>query len=172
MNAPFWNEERLAKLRELWTTPDLSAAAIAREMGTTKGAILGKAHRIGLAESNPKRTRYSPQHKPPITTIPVAGSAAPVRQPPKESGDWRGAPVPVDIDEETVRKLEVSKLPPVPKNGLDLFKLQSHHCRWPLNDGNPWRFCAEPRANAKDPYCEDHCKRAFYEWPPKKKATQ
>lgn len=167
MNKPFWDTDRLKKLEELWVQPDLSTAAIARHLETTKGSILGKAHRIGLAERYPKRTRYSPQHTPPVTTFPVAGSEAPVRQPPKESGEWRGAPVPADLSEGDVMKL-IASAERRPAKGVLTLKLKPHHCRWPVSeDGEPYRFCGEARVSGKYSFCEEHAKRAFYQWPPK-----
>ncbi len=45
-----WSEENVAKLEELWDQY-LSTAEIGRILGTTKNAVVGKAHRLGL----PKR---------------------------------------------------------------------------------------------------------------------
>lgn len=45
-----WTEERLEKLRDLWAK-GLSISQIGEEMGVTRNAIAGKAHRLGL----PKR---------------------------------------------------------------------------------------------------------------------
>ena len=45
-----WTEERLKKLRDLWDK-GLSISQIGEELGVTRNAIAGKAHRLGL----PKR---------------------------------------------------------------------------------------------------------------------
>ena len=45
-----WTDERLEKLRVLWAE-GLSISQIGQEMGVTRNAIAGKAHRLGL----PKR---------------------------------------------------------------------------------------------------------------------
>lgn len=50
-----WPEERIERLRELWDEGH-SSAEIGRLMGTTKNAIVGKAHRIDLP------SRPSPIH--------------------------------------------------------------------------------------------------------------
>ena len=44
----WWIPERTKRLRELWETTDVSATNIGLELGTTKNAIIGKAHRLGL----------------------------------------------------------------------------------------------------------------------------
>lgn len=42
-----WTEEQIAELKSLWDHGD-SASVIARQMKTTRNAILGKVHRLGL----------------------------------------------------------------------------------------------------------------------------
>ena len=42
-----WPEEAVHRLREAWASGD-SAAAIGRRIGYSKGAVIGKAHRLGL----------------------------------------------------------------------------------------------------------------------------
>jgi GcrA cell cycle regulator len=44
-----WTEERTDLLRRLW--PDVSASQIAKQLGgVTRNAVIGKAHRLGLAK--------------------------------------------------------------------------------------------------------------------------
>tara|TARA_R110002096_G_scaffold87253_1_gene200297 strand:+ start:8031 stop:8513 length:483 start_codon:yes stop_codon:yes gene_type:complete len=58
-----WTDERVAKLRELWDK-GLSASQIAKELaeGVTRNAVIGKAHRMGLA-SRPSPVKSDPQKK-------------------------------------------------------------------------------------------------------------
>ena len=42
-----WSEDRLLKLRELWDKK-LSISKIGVELGVSRNAIAGKAHRLGL----------------------------------------------------------------------------------------------------------------------------
>jgi hypothetical protein len=46
----FWTEDRVERLRSLWDDDSLSARMIADSLGTTRNAILGKAHRLNLAD--------------------------------------------------------------------------------------------------------------------------
>jgi len=58
-----WTEERVEKLRELWDK-GLSASQIAKELaeGVTRNAVIGKAHRMGLA-SRPSPVKADPAKK-------------------------------------------------------------------------------------------------------------
>ena len=55
-----WTPERVEKLRKLWAD-GLSCSQIANELGhTSRNAVIGKAHRIGL----PQRTLNKIERKP------------------------------------------------------------------------------------------------------------
>jgi GcrA cell cycle regulator len=62
-----WTEETISRLQELWQQ-GLSTAEIGRQLGITKNAVVGKAHRLSLPP------RPSPIRKP----APVRASAEPV----------------------------------------------------------------------------------------------
>jgi len=54
-----WNDERVAALQRLWAQ-GLSASQIAERLGNvTRNAVIGKAHRLGLA-SRPSPIRVTP----------------------------------------------------------------------------------------------------------------
>lgn len=42
-----WSDERVERLKALWSQ-GLSTAEIGRKLGTTKNAVVGKSHRLGL----------------------------------------------------------------------------------------------------------------------------
>lgn len=46
----FWTEDVVARLRSLWDDESLSAKMIGAELGCTRNAILGKAHRLDLPD--------------------------------------------------------------------------------------------------------------------------
>jgi GcrA cell cycle regulator len=50
-----WSDERVAELRQLWND-GLSASLIAAKFGTTRNAIIGKAHRLDLGEHRVSKT--------------------------------------------------------------------------------------------------------------------
>src|SRR5579864_8898805 len=68
MIAAHWTPDRVAELRRLWAE-GLAIGEIARRLGITKNAVVGKAHRIGCA------ARPSPLKSPPWprVALPVAG---------------------------------------------------------------------------------------------------
>lgn len=51
--SPGWTPERLALLRELWKRGD-TASQIASVLGISRNAVLGKVHRLALAERGPE----------------------------------------------------------------------------------------------------------------------
>ena len=73
-----WTEERVATLKELWEK-GLSASQIATELGgVTRNAVIGKAHRMGLA------SRPSPVKGEAAKARPAAVKKAPVKKQPKQ----------------------------------------------------------------------------------------
>jgi GcrA cell cycle regulator len=107
-----WPAERTEELKRLWGK-GVSAAQIARHLHLTKGAVIGKVHRLKLTDraGKPKPTAVAKPDGPPVKPVPLKPS--PVR---KECG---------------------------PPKHLTLFELTAKTCRWPLGDspftfcGNP-----------------------------------
>ena len=68
--ANVWTDERLEKLKELWTQ-GLSISQIGEALGVSRNAIAGKAHRMGLPKrpSPISRTKFE---KPKIVMPEVA----------------------------------------------------------------------------------------------------
>ncbi len=50
-NKSVWDKEKLEKLRKLWTE-GLPITKIGNELGVSRNAIAGKAHRLGLPKRN------------------------------------------------------------------------------------------------------------------------
>lgn len=50
-----WSDERVAELRRMFTVEGLSITAIAKALGTTRGAVAGKLHRLGLVGTGRER---------------------------------------------------------------------------------------------------------------------
>jgi len=80
-----WTDERVELLRKLWSD-GLSASQVAAELGAgiTRNAVIGKIHRLGLAEraktvvSSRPRVAKAPRQpaQPRVTGHAVSGNAA------------------------------------------------------------------------------------------------
>lgn len=56
----FWTDEKIAELTDLWEE-GVPTAGIGRRIGTTKSAVIGKVHRIGLT---PRIITEKPEPRP------------------------------------------------------------------------------------------------------------
>jgi len=151
MPAPLveWTETRIAQLRHLWAD-GLSASIIARQIGgTTRNAVIGKVHRLGLPGRKP-RIRVSVHRL-------RARRAAP--------RPWSSTrcDAPSIAARNGVAQRLLTPLPPEPASlGLSLDALTECTCHWP--HGDPLKdfggFCGHPVAPGKS-YCAHHHGRAF-----------
>jgi GcrA cell cycle regulator len=142
MSAVPWTEERSLKLSQLWMT-DWSAAEIGRQMGISKNAVVGRAHRLNLPQrpspikrldgAPPTRRRVSLRHLF-IRSTTLPSFAEP-----------QAAPPPVIV---------------VPKMGRG-------ECCWPIGEPRSpeFHFCGA-QAEFNRPYCADCRKLAYRPMPP------
>jgi GcrA cell cycle regulator len=133
-----WDEERIARLCELWRE-GRSAAEIARALGgVTRSAVLGKLHRLGLARG---RDGGEPAGRP------ARRSPAPAATPKR-----RRLPPPIPA-----RPAPEAELPGLCR----LVELPRRACRWPIGDpmATDFRFCG--RASSRGAYCEVHARLAY-----------
>ena len=138
-----WNDDNVARLKELWDQ-GLPTAQIGKLLGFTKNAVVGKAHRIGL-ERRPspiRRTAVKPDRKK---------ARSPII--PKLNFE-------VKKDEVKESPVHQQTFQPVVKN---LFtKNVKRGCEWPEGhpDESDFKFCGKERFEDK-PYCIDHCAVAY-----------
>jgi GcrA cell cycle regulator len=149
----WWNDERVAKLREL-SAQGLSASEICRRIGApSRSAVVAKRHRLGIS-------------------VTVERAAAVQRATGSSSGRRRKAPPGA---RETLRaimgKPEAKPVPPVEPTAftaksetltptVDLAGLGPHMCKWPIGDprDSGFGFCGRP---ANGNYCGTHFERAY-----------
>ncbi len=143
MSDEAWSEQRVAKLRTLWTAGH-SASEIARRMHLNKNQVVGKAHRLKLTPRrspigrqstiDPNKPRTERRAAAKQIVAPVAVSALPPEAPPPEPPP--SAPV-------------VAPPPPAPVRGT---------CSYPIGEPGTrgFRFCDEPTASARQVYCDAH----------------
>lgn len=142
MAAPLteWTETRIAQLRHLWAD-GWSASHIAQQIGgTTRNAVIGKVHRLGLPGRKPRMRMRSRRSR--------------VR---RTLRSW--PPMRCDVRPVT----PMAKLPPEPVSlGLPLEDLTECTCHWP--HGDPLKdfggFCGHPVVPGSS-YCAHHHGRAF-----------
>ena len=167
-----WTDERVEKLKKLWSE-GLSASQIAAQLGgVSRNAVIGKVHRLNLpgrakaggtqTASRPKRPAVAAAPRPSnFTARPAA--VRPVARPagntlPKEEID-------TDFD------LHSEQLP-VPANGnnvvvpmsrkLELTQLTERTCKWPIGDplNDDFHFCGNESPD-NSPYCTYHQRLAY-----------
>lgn len=157
----YWTEERVERLKQLWGEGK-SSSWIARALGgTTRNGVIGKVHRLGLAERvTTKRTLSLPQvSRSPKTSLPAFSAevhgrtgkdGAPV------SGRRRARAVSAWVLDELLAQFGLEELPNMLK--LPLVKL------YEMENRDEGRFCQYPlllrrgdgfvyAAPGQDPHC-------------------
>lgn len=175
-----WTDERVEKLKELWTE-GMSASQIAKVLGgVTRNAVIGKVHRLGLSNragsEESKATTESPKPKPAAAPKPAApakaAAAEPVAEAPLPAPVVRrtppvirdatqprapGAPTP----EEEAARATLAQIEKFAKR-ISLLDLTERTCKWPIGDPteDDFAFCGLECVPGK-PYCEYHVAVAF-----------
>lgn len=147
-----WTEEEVNLLISRWNEGN-TAAVIAAELGKTRNAVIGKAHRLKLSKPRPPaKARRAPVRKRPQYNPKASKMASP------EAGSV--APVPI--------------LAPQPvEGGVPILDLEHHHCRAVVGTGPDGlaRFCGAPKegrikalrgGSFESAYCITHGE-AFYQ---------
>ncbi len=164
-----WNLEREERLRTLWTS-GLSASQVAAELGPwcTRSAVLGKVHRLGLADratvARAASVLVPPSRKPAVPARNADAFHAQQKMPRAKIGRQlplrqdEGAPLAVTPAVEAV-------VIPISER-VALIDLQFDQCRWPF--GNPqdeanFGFCGRLREDVYSDsnfYCAHHARVA------------
>ena len=58
-----WTDEKVQKLRELWTKGHTASEIAGLLGGTTRNAVIGKAHRLDLEERAPSKSKSSSEKR-------------------------------------------------------------------------------------------------------------
>ena len=141
-----WNPDAIARLRVLWAE-NLSTAEIGRRFGTTKNAIIGKAHRLKL-----------PSRPSPVRSTCGKSDRKRVRRP----ATAPAAAIGLALLRTGMTERVVAPAPSSPRP----IRIGTTSCCWPLGEpGAPgFRFCTE-LAIAGRPYCPEHCDLAYVRKP-------
>lgn len=135
-----WTDERIEKLKELW--PTMPASEIAKILGVTRNAIIGKTHRLGLVkgqsvapeklaarktEKAARKAKKPPVEKPAATAVPTVAVEAPVEQP----------------------------------VGIPLFDLRHDQCHWVIGEPENFSCCGAPASSPGSAWCAAHRKIVY-----------
>ncbi len=161
-----WTDERIALLTKLWTD-GLTASQIATALGeaTTRNAVIGKAHRLGLSG------RPSPVRVP----RPARSAGLRPSKPRPLSNSGRIPLMTRQAEAMHVRAVEPVARPIIPMAeiplgpSVSLLKVTDKMCKWPI--GHPgdegFRFCGG-QSREGTPYCEGHAQMAYQPLPSKR----
>jgi len=158
-----WTEERIERLKELWTE-GLSASQIAAELGAdvSRNAVISKANRLGLTHGGAKAASTPRPRKP--RPLDPARTGEPSSQ---------NEQTPASLPTKPEAANEPPAAPPAPlplrdeaaapqSQGVTIMELREGMCRWPLGDPTTpaFRFCGA-RASEGLPYCPHHAQIAY-----------
>ena len=135
-----WTEEKVAKLKELWSKGH-TASQIAEALGdTTRNAVIGKAHRLNLEARAP--SKQSSQSSTSVNR-PARRGSAPISRKAKFQS--------ILLDENFE-----------PENPKSLEELTDTTCKWPIGHPNEEKFyfCGR-KPEGEFPYCKLHVLYAF-----------
>ncbi len=174
-----WTDEKIKMLEQLWETGQ-SITQIGKALGMTRNAVVGKAHRIGLAKraspivrsdkpAAPKPApsvhhhaqHHAPQHHAPRQAASHgsgngAASAPAAREPSANPGPASHGPA----SEKPAQQLSAAML-------AALTPTSGPRCKWPIGDPKSaeFDFCSKVALPGK-PYCAEHCAQAYTNWNP------
>jgi len=165
-----WTDEKVKLLVQYWESGQ-SITQIGKQLGMTRNAVVGKAHRIGLAK------RASPilrSEKPAQPRVAAASHGA------AQHGSGQHAPAAPAPRPTTVRVRDEAAMPHAPHshgpsqgNQLTpallaaLTPTTGPRCKWPIGDPKTadFDFCDHVALPGK-PYCASHCAQAYTNWNP------
>jgi GcrA cell cycle regulator len=148
-----WNSERVAALKRGFDA-GLSCSLIAREIGVSRNAVIGKMNRMGLTRPKDAIIRQLREARPARPKIPAAWRTA--RRHPTVATQQEM--LRVAFPEPAPRAEEI----PINGRGCTLLELGQERCRWPISSPGAEDFCFCGNAPVKGlPYCPGHARMAY-----------
>jgi GcrA cell cycle regulator len=146
-----WTASRIEQLKT-YAASGLPMRDIARKLGITRNAVLGKLRRLGLPlgrQPNPDGTPHKRRPVPRVAKIQLFDGWRKPRQ------SRREAPGPSLVPGLCDLPLEPAAAP------VTIGGLLPHHCRWPLGEpGVDMLYCGAAKLEPYS-YCDRHCAVAF-----------
>ncbi|PPD10351.1 MAG: hypothetical protein CTY36_00195 [Methylocystis sp.] len=130
---------------------------MAAQFRTSRSAVIGKVHRLGLADLYKGDTASGRRRRAPRSESNLPKPPAPAPEPPRTCEP--GEKLSPALARERAQRAFVAQS--IAAYGKPLAALSDGDCRWPLGDfREPARlFCAKPRAIGA--YCRDHAPIAY-----------
>ena len=144
--ADKWPPQQVAELARL-VGEGLTSGQVATAMGISRGAVIGKADRLGLdwktaAPTGPAAIKRRTGPGGHVSGMRIVDAAAA-----REKAEKKAAARPVRADDPFVDQ----------PGSVSLDELRPCHCRWPYDHGcRPTRYCGAERASPATPYCQGH----------------
>jgi GcrA cell cycle regulator len=143
MTALTWTSERVALLKSR-IAAGLTCAQVAREIGVSRNAVIGKVNRLGLSRLKSATAAPSARAVPQTIAHRMANReriAPALRR--------KQQPAPIEIPVESAHR-------------RSLLELQRGHCRWPISEpgAHDFGFCGNKQLDGL-PYCAGHARMAY-----------
>ena len=136
-----WNDEKVAKLKELWGKGNTASQIAEIIGGITRNAVIGKAHRLNLSAKIKTRSTASNQNLKSNNLEPKINSIKGRRS------RFKSLLIEKDFEPENPKQLE---------------ELNEDLCKWPIGHQNEKDFYFCGRTSLKDfSYCKLHLLYAF-----------
>ncbi len=156
-NCATWSSERVELLKRCFDA-GLSCSQIARKIGVTRNAVIGKVSRLGLSRPNNVI----------VSRLRARRGAGPARS--KTPSTWRPRRSRLNIAaQQQTLTAAFGEPPPCAEDipiykgrGCTLLELDQGNCRWPINTPGAEGFCFcgnEPVQGL--PYCPGHARMAY-----------
>lgn len=142
-----WTKEKVEELRSLWDK-GLTANEIAKILGVTKNAIVGKVHRLCL-KARPSPIKSKTEEHGATLNLPLEDAAEEVLPAPEENTPCEVKPEQTEVCRSGAERIR-------------LVDLDSHTCRWPVGDprDDDFGFCGK-KVRAGQTYCDEHSSMAY-----------
>ena len=136
-----WNDEKVAKLKELWGKGNTASQIAEIIGGISRNAVIGKAHRLNLSAKIKTRAKTANQNfRPNHEDLKIKSEKS-------KRGKFRSLLIEKDFEPENPKTLE---------------ELDENSCKWPIGhpDEKNFYFCG--RSSLKDfSYCKLHLLYAY-----------
>ncbi|AJD39913.1 GcrA cell cycle regulator [Rhizobium sp. SEMIA 4085] len=161
-----WTDERVEKLKKLWSE-GLSASQIAAQLGgVSRNAVIGKVHRLSLPgrakAGGATTTARAPKRNTSAVRAPNYASRMATRTVTRQQGaTMLKEEVEIDLMEEMDYRPAANVVVPISRR-LGLTELTERTCKWPVGDPlkDDFHFCGCDSPDSS-PYCSYHQRLAY-----------